>query len=520
MGPVRRRRRGECALPLERELLGHRLSGQTHGDAPDPGAGASGVLADVDPRDLHRRSLDRASLPRGALAGKPAAATGRARAAARCAPGELASAGGDGRGARRPSHPRRDRARAHRRGGRRARRVHAGRCDARPRLAAERRRVHRVELRAPADAARPGRLAASLPGRGGSLRPARVRALPVVRRPRTRRAGGQHLPRGAVSRAPRVPPALGAGPQADGAGTFALRGDARARALVSRPRRLPLRGASAGIHPQPAARGFRRGHACGLLPALRRRHGPHAANARHPGARGRRLHGRHVEGRGLDCHRPTGPRVGRGVVRGVRLARVRPDAGPGDALCDLHARVGLRRRRAGARNGPLPRPHRTAADGGGGRLGTCRDAAACGRGCPVVVGVARGGPVRGRVRHRRREAGAACAQASPGRPAPACRRRARGARRRPGRSRCGRRTGRDAVRARPHGRGRAPAPGGLARRGARRGAVRPAVARPLRGRARAGELLRMLRAAAEREAPRRRLRAALSLRSLRAEGGR
>jgi hypothetical protein len=47
----------------------------------------------------------------------------------------------------------------------------------------------------------------------------------------------------------------------------------------------------------------------------------------------------------------------------------------------------------------------------------------------------------------------------------------------------------------------------------------PSRARSAAERAR-GELLRMLRAAAEREAPRRRLRAALSLRSLRAEGGR
>ena len=47
----------------------------------------------------------------------------------------------------------------------------------------------------------------------------------------------------------------------------------------------------------------------------------------------------------------------------------------------------------------------------------------------------------------------------------------------------------------------------------------PSRARSAAERAR-GELLRLLRAAAEREAPRRRLRAALSLRSLRAEGGR
>ena len=160
------------------------------------------------------------------------------------------------------------------------------------------------------------------------------RALPVVRRPRTRRR--MHLPRGAVSR-PRVPPALGAGPQADGGHIRPMRrhscssGFATAAASATRSiRRHP---------PAPAARGFRPGHACGL-PALRRCHGPHAANARHPA----RVAVGFTAGTwksGVWTVTDRQARVGRGGSR-VRLARVRSDAGPGDALCDLHARVGLR----------------------------------------------------------------------------------------------------------------------------------------------------------------------------------
>ena len=61
----------------------------------------------------------------------------------------------------------------------------------------------------------------------------------------------------------------------------------------------------------------------GLLPALRGRDGADAADGRHPGARGHRLHARRllVAPQGLDRPRHRRPRVGRGVVRQVRLGR-------------------------------------------------------------------------------------------------------------------------------------------------------------------------------------------------------
>ncbi len=232
------------------------------------------------------------------------------------------------------------------------------RRDARARAAAERRRVHRVELRAAADAARPRRLAAALPGRGRALRPARVGALPLVRRPGRVAAGRPHLPRGAVPRAPRVPAALGAGAQADGAGTFAVRGDARARALVPRPRRLPLRGASAGQHAQPAARRFRRGDPRGLLPALRRRDGADAAHARHPGARRRRLHGRHVEGGVWTVTDQQAHAWVEAWFAGLRLARVRSRRRGGGRSPPSTRSRRTPPTRCGARDGPLPRLHR------------------------------------------------------------------------------------------------------------------------------------------------------------------
>ena len=62
-----------------------------------------------------------------------------------------------------------------------------------------------------------------------------------------------------------------------------------------------------------------------------------------------------LEERGLDRHRPPGARLGRGVVRRTRLARVRPDAGPRHPLGRLHARLRLGRRGGGARHRALPR---------------------------------------------------------------------------------------------------------------------------------------------------------------------
>src|SRR5207302_907962 len=74
-----------------------------------------------------------------------------------------------------------------------------------------------------------------------------------------------------------------------------------------------------------------------LLPALRRRDGAHAPLRRHPRARRGRLYERlvrpgppHVDG-----DRPRRAHVGRGLVPRLRLAAVRPDAGPRDPLVAL-----------------------------------------------------------------------------------------------------------------------------------------------------------------------------------------
>ena len=68
----------------------------------------------------------------------------------------------------------------------------------------------------------------------------------------------------------------------------------------------------------------------GLLPALRGRDGAAAADGRHPGARGDRLLARRLLGaqEGLDRPRHRRPRLGRGVVRPVRLGHRGPDARP------------------------------------------------------------------------------------------------------------------------------------------------------------------------------------------------
>ena len=152
----------------------------------------------------------------------------------------------------------------------------------------------------------------------------------------------------------RLPAALGGGTPPHRACPLAVRGDAAARALVPARRQLPLRGAAAAGG-GTAARRLRRADAGRLLPALRRRDGADAADDRDPRARRRRLHRRDVEGRRVDGDRPPGARLGRGVVRRSRLARVRPDAGAGHPLGRLHARLGLGRRGRGARHRPLPR---------------------------------------------------------------------------------------------------------------------------------------------------------------------
>ena len=77
-----------------------------------------------------------------------------------------------------------------------------------------------------------------------------------------------------------------------------------------------------------AARRLRRADEGRVLPALRRGDDAHAALPRDPGPRRRRLHARRLRrGRpALDGDRPRRARVGRGLVRGLGLAAVRPDA--------------------------------------------------------------------------------------------------------------------------------------------------------------------------------------------------
>ena len=126
---------------------------------------------------------------------------------------------------------------------------------------------------------------------------------------------------------------------------FAVRGDAAARALVPLGRELHVRRAAAAVGGAAAARRLRRADAGGLLPALRRGDDRDASHARRAGTRRRRVHGRHVEGWRLDSDGLPGARMGRGVVRRLRLADLRPDSRAGHALRRLHARVRLRRTR-------------------------------------------------------------------------------------------------------------------------------------------------------------------------------
>ena len=374
--------------------------------------------------------------------------------------------------------------------------------------------VHGLELRPAPDAACARRFAAALSGLGRPLPRGGEGSIPRVRRVWPREARRSCLPGRAVPAALGLPASVAGGAQADCKGPLAVRGDARSGALVPQPRRLPLRGAPAGEHDQPAARRFRRGDPRRLLPALRGRDGGDAAHARDPVPCRSRLHRRDVEGRRLDGDRPSGARLGRGLVRGVRLARVRPDAGPWDALSRLHARVGLRRRGPRARDRALPRLRRGAVRGIG--ASDARGSSGRSQGLPVVDRSRRRHPPGGRGGRGRGEAGTAH-DATPARRSAAA---------------CGGRARRQLVSAlvdRGAALRRDATPREL-RHAAERvlatptGALTDALAEarygpPSRARAAAArarsELVRVLAAASERETPGDRLRATFSLRSLR-----
>ena len=109
---------------------------------------------------------------------------------------------------------------------------------------------------------------------------------------------------------------------------------------VERPRAAARRRPAAGLLPQREP--------SGLLPALRGRDGAAAADGRHLGPRGDRVQPRRLlvaQGR-LDRARHRRPRVGRGLVRQVRLGHDRSHAGR-----DPGAQPG---RRARARRGRTP----------------------------------------------------------------------------------------------------------------------------------------------------------------------
>ena len=149
-----------------------------------------------------------------------------------------------------------------------------------------------------------------------------------------------------------------AGAAPDGEGRLTLRGDGDDRALAPLGRRLSLRRAPAVLRAGPAARRLPRADEARVLPAVRRDDGADAPLPRDPGACGCRVHERDLEGRHLDGHRPRRARLGGGVVRGLRLAHVRPDPG---------ARHLLGRRTRTPRTRPT-RSGRSAPAGSSGRL--------------------------------------------------------------------------------------------------------------------------------------------------------
>ena len=105
------------------------------------------------------------------------------------------------------------------------------------------------------------------------------------------------------------------------------------RGVVPLGRRLRLRRAPAAGGRGSAARPVRDEDEARLLPALRRGDGAHAPLPRDPGPGGRRLLERRLRrgAEAVDGLRPRRAHVGRGLVQRLRLAPVRPDAGPRDA---------------------------------------------------------------------------------------------------------------------------------------------------------------------------------------------
>ena len=170
----------------------------------------------------------------------------------------------------------------------------------------------------------------------------------AVRRGGSRRACGGALRRRALRRAVAVSGALEPRQAAARRREDAVRSRCRDRDVVAEHRRLHLRRVAARLRRSAAACPLRDRGQERLLPALRRRDGADAQVPRHPGARRGRLHERQARWGQLGRDRPQRPRLGRGVVPRLRLARVRPDSGPRVAHRELQRLVDrLQRGRCG-----------------------------------------------------------------------------------------------------------------------------------------------------------------------------
>ena len=211
--------------------------------------------------------------------------------------------------------------------------------------------------------------------RSGATRRSRSRAqLAQLRRPTTRPRSSSTAPSSArpqrrrarvrLARACRLGsrPTSGTTPTACAIGrSMTRRSGSRARPRTPTRRRWRSRPGSARAAASPTTRPRRTRPGTpplvqfvtktkrGLLPALRRRDGPHAPLPRDSGTGRRRLHERALRQGARRPGRSTtaSAHLGRGLVQGLRLAPVRSDAGPRDAGRALHDLLRLVRRGAG-----------------------------------------------------------------------------------------------------------------------------------------------------------------------------
>ena len=120
--------------------------------------------------------------------------------------------------------------------------------------------------------------------------------------------------------------ALERGTAAPGGRADALRGGRGDRDLASRDRRLRLRRVAAADRRPAAARALRRPRASAATASTSPARWPSCSASSGSPRASPRVHERQARGRRLDRHRPQRARLGRGLVPGLRLARLRPDA--------------------------------------------------------------------------------------------------------------------------------------------------------------------------------------------------